>query len=272
MINISDKVKEVIDVHTHMIETFLPDFLASYYIYGSVSLGAFNYNQSDIDFIAIYKRKAMETDIKILKKIHIGMHRKFRKTILDGMYMFMEDAESLKYNSEISCLRFNNGEFKGYQTFYRNSIDSFQLIKYAIKIKGKETAELDYTVDVDIMISKTLHNLNTYWLNWLNRPSIKSISLLFSPKCIEWGVLGVTRQYYTFREREIASKVMAGDYALQNLPEKWHKIISEAMRLRKDIRKSYYHSIFKRRNDALDYISFIIQESNRLFEKQYHVL
>jgi hypothetical protein len=272
MMKISDKAKGIIDEHIKMIETCLPNFLASYYIYGSVSLGAFDFNKSDIDFIAVTKRKAIETDIRILKKIHCDMHKKYRKTILDGMYLLNEDIASLKYNSEISCLRFNDGEFKGFQNFARDSIDAFQLIKHGITVKGQEIAKLDYVVDFDILTSKMRDNLNNYWLNWLNDcrkfPSIRYIGLLVSPKSVEWGILGVSRQYYTFREREITSKVGAGEYALQNLPQKWHKIIKEAMRLRKDNNKSFYNSIFERRNDALGYMDFIIQESNGLFDKK----
>ncbi|MDZ5016954.1 DUF4111 domain-containing protein, partial [Clostridium perfringens] len=63
---------------------------------------------------------------------------------------------------------------------------------------------------------------------------------------IEWGVLGVSRLYYTFKERDITSKIGAGEYALQNLPERWHKIINESMRLRKGNKKSFYNSIFER--------------------------
>ncbi|MHB1154386.1 MAG: aminoglycoside adenylyltransferase domain-containing protein [Eubacteriales bacterium] len=268
MMNISGTAKKIINEHINMIETRLPDFLASYYIYGSVSLGAFDYEKSDIDFIAVIKRKATETDIKILKNIHSNMHRKFRKTILDGMYLLDDDVAFLKYNHEIPCLRFNDVEFKGFQKFYRDSIDAFQLIKYGITVKGQETGKPDYVPDFDILISKMRDNLNTYWLHWLHEcrrfPSIKCISLLVSLKSVEWGVLGVSRQYYTFRERDITSKVGAGEYALQNLPEKWHKILKEAMRLRKDNHKSYYNSVFERRSDALDYIDIIIKKSNIL--------
>ncbi len=128
---------------------------------------------------------------------------------------------------------------------------------------------MDYTVDFDILINGMLDNLNTYWLNWLNDcrkfPSIKYIGLFISPKLVEWGVLGVTRQYYTFKERDIVSKVEAGKYALQNVPQRWHKIIRESMRSRENNKKSYYNSIFQRRNDALGYIDYIIRESNGLF-------
>jgi hypothetical protein len=272
MKNLPDKVKEIIDEHIKIVEAYLPNFLESYYVYGSVSLGAFHYNKSDIDFIVVIRRKATETDISILKKIHGELHKKFHKTNLDGMYLLNEDVASLKNKSEISCLRFNDGGFKGFEKFDRNSIDAFQLLKHGITVKGQDIKKFDYTVDFDILISKMRDNLNTYWLNWLNDcrrfPSIKYLGLFVSENLIEWGVLGVSRQYYTFMEADITSKVKAGEYALQKVPQKWHKIIKESMRLRKDNTKSYYNSIFERRNDALDYINFIIQESNGLFHKK----
>jgi len=83
---------------------------------------------------------------------------------------------------------------------------------------------------------------------------------------IEWGVLGVSRIYYTFKERDITSKIGAGEYALRTVPHRWHKIINEAMRLRKRNKKSCYKSIFQRRKYALDYIEFIMQESDNFFE------
>lgn len=90
---IPEKAKEVIDTHINMIELKLPNFLKAYYIYGSVSLGAFDYGLSDIDFIAVVKRKVTEADINILKEIHGNMQRKFRKTILDGIYVTKDDLD-----------------------------------------------------------------------------------------------------------------------------------------------------------------------------------
>ena len=268
MKNIPNKVKEIIDGHIKMLESSLPDFLESYYIYGSVSLEAFDYGKSDIDFIAVVKRKATETDIDILKKIHGDMQKKFNKAILDGMYLLKDDFDSLS-KSEIPCLRFNDGGFKGVKIFDRNSPDAFVLKKYGVTVKGQEVENLNYTVDFDILINKMRDNLNTYWLKWVNDcrrfPSMGYIALLISPKEIEWGVLGVSRQYYTFKEKNIISKVGAGEYAIQEVPQRWHKIINESMRLRKDKKKSYYRSIFERRNDAIGYIDYIIQESNGLF-------
>lgn len=113
------------------------------------------------------------------------------------------------------------------------------------------------------------HNLNTYWLGWMNDcrrfPSIKYIGLYFSINMIEWGVLGVSRLYYTFIEKDIISKAGAGEYTLRKVPEKYHKIIKEALRNRQGIKKSYYRSIVERRKDTLDYMEFMMKECHNLF-------
>jgi hypothetical protein len=206
-------------------------------------------------------------DLEILKKIHNVMQRKFRKSILDGMYILKEDIETLD-RGNITCIRFNEGVFKGFKSFDTNSIDAFELKKYGITVKGHEIENFEYTVDFDILINKMKYNINTYWKNWINGclrfPTIRYISLYVSLKSIEWGVLGVSRLYYTFMEKDIVSKMGAGEYVLKNVPQRYHKILNEAMRLRKNYKKTYYKSIFQRRKDVIEYINYIIQESNKI--------
>lgn len=266
MEHIPEEAEEIINSHINMIEREIPGFLESYYIYGSVSLGAFDYGMSDIDFIIITKREIAESDINVLKKIHSQMRKKYRKTILDGSYISKHDMESLN-KGEVSCIRFNDGVFKGIKKLNINSIDFYQLKKYGITIKGQEIDSLKYTVNWDILIDNMKNNLNTYWANWVNDCkkflSIKYIGLFYSLKMVEWGVLGVSRLYYTFKEKDITSKLGAGEYALRTVPERYHKIINESMRLRRGIKKSYYNSVFERRNDAIAYMYYIIKEINR---------
>jgi predicted nucleotidyltransferase len=269
--HIPDEVKEVIDKHIEMIEKQLPNFLEAYYIYGSISLGSFNYGFSDIDFVVVAGREITDMDINILKVIHKEIKKKFPKTDLMGLYLMENDLQA-QYESRKTSLCFIDGTYKGLQKFDKDSIDAYQLKKYGLTIKGKNIDNFNYEVNWDKLIFKMKDNLNSYWLGWVNSskkiPSIKYISLFVSLKTIEWGVLGVSRLYYTFKEKDITSKVGAGEYALQKLPQKWHKIINESMRLRSGIKKSYYSSIFVRRNDALDYVNYIIQESNRLFSSE----
>lgn len=257
-------VIKVLDTYFSLIDTKLPNLLESYYLYGSVSLGAFDSGSSDIDFFAVVKRSLTDSDIEVLKQVHAKVQLKFPGLFLDGMYVA---ADEIRGDSDAVGPYFNEGKLQGYKHFSKGHIDAYQIKKYGIVIKG-DPEKYAISVDWDLLLANMLENLNTYWVNWKKRceriGSPEYLGMLSSLEMIEWGVLGVSRLYYTFLEWDITSKVGAGEYAIKKLPEKWHNIVNEAMRARKNIQKSYYHSIFARRRDALDYMEFVIQECNKL--------
>lgn len=264
-----EMVNEVLETYFSLMDSILPNLLESYYIYGSVSIGAFDSGSSDIDFFAVINRKPTESDVEMLKQIHSEVQNKYPKLFLDGMYVAADDLRG----PDAEGAYFNEGKLQGYKPFMKDHIDAFQIVKYGIVIKG-DPGKYGITVDWDILLENMLNNLNTYWVGWKKRcervGSPDYLGMLFRLDSIEWSVLGVTRLYYTFREKDITSKIGAGEYALQTLPANWHRIINESMRLRKNIKKSYYHSVFERRRDALDYMEFIIQECNDLYKNERH--
>ncbi|WP_026696163.1 aminoglycoside adenylyltransferase domain-containing protein [Peribacillus kribbensis] len=268
---VQDKVKAQLERYLELMDSRLPQLLGSFYLYGSISLGAFKEGFSDIDFIGVlHTNEIKENTLLILKEIHTVIKKEFPDTDLDGFYFFEDGLETLAKNP-VPVLRFNSGSYIGTLTFYRNSIDTFQLKKYGITVRGRKIEEVPLHVDWEQLLSGMRENLNTYWAGWAKRsrtfPSLYFFQGYLSLNSIEWGVLGVTRLYYTFRERDITSKAEAGEYALMNVPEKWHKIIEEALRLRnKKPPKSSYNSLIRRRNEALAYMDFMIKECNERFE------
>ena len=261
MVNIPDKVNKVLSTYFDQVNEQLPSFLDGYYLFGSSSLEAFQEHNSDIDFIAVVKKEVQESELHFLKEIHQEIHKQFPDAILDGLYVQHENLTAKPSNT--LCLRFNDGEFQGFQKFDPNSIDAYQLKKYGITIKGKRIQEYDFEVDWDVLLKNMQENLNSYWVKWMNgsrNVSSEDVRL----EDIEWGVLGVTRLYFTFMEQDITSKVGAGEYALKHVPERWHRIIHEAMRLRKNNHISQYRSHIERYQDALDYLDFMIRECNKI--------
>lgn len=267
MNHIPTRIKEVLNVYFDLFESKLPHLLESYYLYGSTSLGEYYEGQSDIDFIAVMKREMNEAEIHILKEIHHEMQKGFPHSILDGLYLLNDDLETVSKTTNL-CPYFNDGKLQGFKKFDHNSIDAFQLKKYGITVKGEKIENVNFDVNWDVLIENMRMNLNTYWRGWTNDCkkflTLKYIGIFFNLGMIEWGVLGVSRLFYTFREKDITTKVGAGEYALRTVPQKWHKIINESMRLRKGNKKSFYKSIFERRKEALAYMEFIIQECNHL--------
>ncbi len=84
------------------------------------------------------------------------------------------------------------------------------------------------------------------------------------PDFIEWGVLGVTRLQYTIATGEITSKTGAGAYALEAFPERWHKVVHEAVDIRANperTRSLYGRNTLRRRRDARAYIAMVIEDA-----------
>ncbi|MGM0836591.1 MAG: aminoglycoside adenylyltransferase domain-containing protein [Bacillota bacterium] len=271
MTRISEDIKEVIHEFVERVERSFPGFLQDFYIYGSLSLGAFQKGFSDIDFIVLINQHPTDDELQRLKEFHKHMQGKFSGAILDGYYLVKEEMEA-ENQRIIPSHYFSEGKYKGKRSFSKDSIDAFQLKKYGITIKGLPAEDLNYSVDMDTLLKEQIKNVNTYWQNWLDDckrfPSTNYFSSFVSIKSIDWGVLGLTRLFYTIREMDITSKVGAGEYALGTVPEKWHKIIEEAIRCRKGEKKSLYRSARKRRADALAYMEYVIGECNALADKR----
>ena len=105
-------------------------------------------------------------------------------------------------------------------------------------------------------------NLNSFWASYTRRPA--RVAALLTDWGIEWTVLGVLRQYYTFREHDITSKTGAGQYALSCLPARWHRLIREAIRIRDGSPPSRYRFRPGRAWEAFRFLQYIIAECNKL--------
>lgn len=261
------KVKEVLNDYFKEVNERLPNLMESFYLLGSVSLGAYQDGMSDIDFYAVIKRKLKNNDVEVLKQVHQDMMKKYPQSSMDGMYVTREDLDGRNEGFQ-SCPYFNEGKLQMFRAFHRYWIDAYQLKTYGIVIKGLPIETYNIPIDWNQLKVNLVGNINSYWKNWTKRcervTSLQFPGLFVSGSMIEWGVLGVTRLYYSIKEENITSKVGAGEYALQNVPVKYHQIIQESIRIRNGHKKSCYKSIFKRRRDALDYMKFIMTECNKL--------
>lgn len=259
-------VQVTVQTHISMLQAALSGWLESYYIIGSVALGAFTQGHSDVDFVAVTTARLTAADLEKLKRIHAELWNKRLFTGLDGLYITDEDMGGTS-GSITGCARFNEGKFHGLQRFDASSIDALELKQVGIRILGRDPAALPFTVDWNKLLAGMVNNVNTYWRRWAQRCSmpfsLNYAGLYFKHGAVEWGVLGISRIYFTLRERDVASKSAAGRYVLGTVPEKWHRVINEALRLRNAEIAPQYKSIIRRRNEALAYIGYMIEECEK---------
>jgi hypothetical protein len=264
MINqrIPEPVRPILENYVFLANKELPDLISGFYVVGSIALDGFNERFSDIDFVAVLNRKANQADIEKLIAIHKLIEKEFTKWKLSGCYIQIHDLGHCENEMEPHPY-YHDDKFhdKGY--FEINSITWWILKNHGIVIVGKESTDLPFTVDRDLLIAKTKENLNSYWVGWTNR--IDGFFVMLSDWGIQWTVLGVLRQYYTFRSNSITTKTKAAEYALTCLPNRWHSLIQEAIGIREGKKKSLYRSKVVRMMDAVKFLKYVIQTCNAEF-------
>ena len=250
------------DDYSVFMQDDLPRFLTGLYIQGSIALGAFNPGQSDIDFIAVVSRRAEQDDIARLTVVHQKLATLYPTLPLEGSYLQPSDLGKLEDSIE-PYPYIHDGVLNpsGYHDI--NRVTWWLLKNRGITLLGTDSHDLDYEVDWEALSADTLHNLNSYWARYSDDP--RRMVWLLSDYGIQWTVLGVLRQYYTFKERSIISKIGAGDYALQHLPAEWQRLIQEAINIRRQGYDSLYPLGVLRALDAYRFLKWIIRECNAQF-------
>jgi hypothetical protein len=154
----------------------------------------------------------------------------------------------------------------------QNPVTWWILKQYGIRILGPDPKDLDIQINEKILVEYVHHNMNTYWTSRLEQIEKIVCTINTSGNVIgkemdweiEWSVLGVLRQFYTIKERDITSKVRAGTYALNELPKQWHRIIQEAISIRKGLNIRHYESDRERLNDTVKFLKYLIDSCNKL--------
>jgi hypothetical protein len=242
----------------------LPGLIKAFYLEGSIALGGFNERSSDIDFVAILERQTTLTEIESLRHIHEVVEKTYPQWEMSGSYLRWDDFSCPEKKSK-PILYFHDGTLKHNGHFEFSSVEGWILKNHGIPIIGPDPQELPFTVDWHLLIKKMRENLNCYWVSWTRRPN--RIIIMLSDWGIQWAVLGVLRQFYSFRENTITTKVKAGEYALTCLSGRWHRLIREAINIREGQSTSLYHSKVMRTVEAIRFLKFIISTCNADFAK-----
>ena len=259
---IPPEIQPLLDDYIALLEQHLPDLMGAMYLHGSIALGAFEPQTSDIDFVTVIKRPCTTQDSDTLTDIHHLLARKYPQWSMDGCYLQRDDLgktrETIAAHPHVNEAVFHPSGYAG-----GNWVTWWLLKNHGVAAVGQDPKTLDLSTDWDKALPDLLHNMNTYWRSFIR--DVRRIVWLWSDYGVQWTVTGVLRQFYTFRERAITSKVGAGDYGLACLPQRWHRIIREAIRIRHKTQPSLYCFRIRRMIDTFLFLSYIIRTCNTQF-------
>ncbi len=252
-------VKPLIDAYIAALERDLPGLMNAMYLHGSLALDAFVPRFSDVDFITVLNRRPDEAEVKKLAAIHYEIAAAYPRPVMQGSYLQAGDLGRFENDIEPSPC-YSDGILNPHGHNDINAVTWWLLKNKGITVSGTPAQALDFSVDWGGLVADMRLNLNSYWVKFTRVPA-RMIWLLYDDG-IQWAVLGVLRQFYTFCENDITSKTGAGEYALQHLPKHWQKIVREALNIRNQTGGSLYRLKLLRAVDAFRFLRFIIGQCN----------
>ena len=253
-------VQPLLVAYVTFLEKEVPGLVTGLYLHGSLALDAFDARHSDVDYIAVVSRRCTAHDVERLTALHQMLAQSYPRPLFEGSYLQWSDLGQCE--EAIEPFPFvHDGILHQSGHFEVNPVTWWLLKHRGLALAGPAPKELNFTVEPHTLLAWMQQNLNTYWVQFIRNPA--RMAWLFTDYGVQWAVLGVLRQYYTFQEQDIISKIGAGDYALQHLPQRWRRLIQEAINLRTQTDGSLYKFRVQRAAEAVLFLHYVIQECNR---------
>ena len=239
--------------------------LAGIYLTGSVCFGEFYEGKSDADCTVLLKTPLEAEKLHEIKKIHLDIASRYRGILLESQYISVDNIGKCEadtqpfyscHENEISSGKSNASE-----------VTWFTLKNHGITVWGMPADEIDIATSVSEVKAYVKANVNGYWRYWLSetrKPASSKRKLALTNWAVEWCVCGITRMYFTMMEGDITAKGKAAEYGLTCLPESTHKILKEALRIRRCERGGHYDSRYIRRREMIEYMEYIIEQIQNL--------
>ncbi len=253
-------VQLLLNEYLALVNNLAPGLVIGLYLHGSLALGAFDPGLSDVDFIAITSRRCTAFDIQRLQTLHSKLTKGYPHVQLEGSYLQWEDLGGSE-STVPPHAHIHDGVLHGSGYHDINGVTWWILKHHGIALVGPPVEQLHLTVDWDELIGQMHQNMKSYWVRFTTDP--RRIAWLYTDYGIQWAVLGVLRQYYTFRERAITSKVGAGVYALVHVPPQWHPLVREAIAIRKGMPTSAFRFRLTRALSTRAFLQLIITACNK---------
>jgi hypothetical protein len=235
------------------------------YLYGSIPLGGFDVHSSDIDVIALTHQDLKEDDLAALEALHgrLGQHHGLGKR-LDVMYLPLRDLG--KRNSQVEPYPYTaEGEFHRSGHFDLNGV-AWWLVKHnGWALLGPEPRDLQLTTSWTDVLADMDYNLNTYWTRQYQALLLrKDQDTRVDDYAVLFAVSTLCRILSTIEDRTIPTKPQALAEWRDRLPERFHRVLDEALRIsRRSGEPSLYASPVELRADALAFMQYAIERGNR---------
>lgn len=256
------------------INEVFPDQIEGVYLTGSIPLQDFYARKSDIDFIVICQSLPVGKLLSQFQRVHNRIQKRLKQPKLSGFYITKECLH-LGVGKKLLVPGVHEGKVRS--ALWGDGLTAITLKELkttAFTFSGAPAQSLPIETADEEVDRILFENINSYWRKWINRhtylPHRYSLLVLF-PWFSEWSILGVARQLYTLQTGKITSKLLAGYYALDYLPSKYHKIDQQAIQIRKECKLFQFAASVERATKTIECVNHIIDCFNIEYQHKYSI-
>ncbi len=245
-------------------QTFLelapPGLVTGLYLRGGIGFGEWVPGQSDVDFVATLSHRPDPREVEALRSVHEEMAVRHPKPEFDGMHLLAEDLTRDPADvPDVPTVLHHHFEAEGRPD---SEITWHELAWHGVTITGPPISELNVWTNQGRLLAFTRDNLDSYW-----RSSAEALAAMPSEGELEsaccWCVLGVARLHRLLITGEMTTKSAAARWGLTYYPERFHRVVREALRIREGGLDEYADDRAARGQDTAEFTEFVVREGTK---------
>lgn len=251
---------QVITVCRTFLDVVPDDLVTGLYLRGGVGFGEWVPGQSDVDFVATLSHRPGTAEVDRLRAAHEEMARLHPTVHFDGMHVLARDlADDPSECPDMPTVLAGYFEAEGRLD---TLIAWHELAWHGVTVAGPPLTELGVWNDHDRLLAFSLDNLDTYW-----RGNAEALLAMPSEGTREepcsWCVLGVARLHHLLVTGKMTTKSRAGRWGLAHYPERHHRVLREALRIRDGGPEEYAGDREARGRDTAEFTAFVVREGTQ---------
>lgn len=250
-----------------MADAVAPSWLEALYVVGSAAMDDFRPGLSDLNFVAVTASTLADDMLRDLAEAHARLNGDRGVTRLDGLYVTWDELRTGPISSpEGPCV--DGGRFIARGRHARHPMTWSVLRDDAVTVRGPLCAGAFVWRDPASLGRWLAASVDGHWRPWLSRVRAgldREESTLLDGAAVEDAVLGLCRLHYALAIGRVPSKSDAGLYGLISFPTEWHRVVDEALRIRRETGgEPRYLDDARRREDVLDFAGFVLDDARAL--------
>jgi hypothetical protein len=244
-------VNVVVDELLTAVQDILDQQLVGFYLNGSLALGDFDLEQSDIDFVVVTAESLPDTYVPALREMHeqLAAGRSKWGRELEGIYI--PQAALRRYDPESRAYpSIERGErLKVEQPDSGWVIQSYILREYGVALVGPPPQTLIDPIGPEALQWAVVELLNGWWAS-----QVEATSKLKHSGYQRYAILTMCRMLYTLEYGTIVSKPVAAQWVQKVLDRRWAGLAERALQCQVDLTTL---------DETKDFIRYTIQFSER---------